>query len=148
MEPWECEAVATRSRLARMACDMATNHSMLIVEDHPIEREGLGAILRAEGYDVSLASNGRDALRHLRDTSPPPDLILLDMMMPVIDGWHFLEKITELKLAPKPHIIVTTGNGSIGKDWVVAHGCSAVVRKPIVIEALLAEVRQVLATPS
>jgi CheY-like chemotaxis protein len=131
-----------------MAYDMATNHAMLVVEDHPIEREGLGAILRAEGYDVSLASNGRDALQHLRDASPPPDLILLDMMMPVMDGWHFVEAVMKLGLTPKPHVIVTTGNGAIGKDWIKAHGCDGLIRKPIVIEALFAEIRQVLARQS
>jgi two-component system, chemotaxis family, chemotaxis protein CheY len=108
--------------------------------------DGLRMILRAEGYEVSVVANGKDALDHLTSASPWPQVILLDMMLPVMDGWRFLEKVENLKLTPKVNIIVMTGNGVIGKEWAVAHGCRDIIRKPIEVEALLAAVKESFAT--
>ena len=61
---------------------------ILIVEDDRAIREPLSVLLRGEGYRVSLAENGQEALRKLR-TEPSPDIIVLDLRMPVMDGWEF-----------------------------------------------------------
>ena len=65
-------------------------NSILVVEDDPATRAGLVSLLEAEGFAVRSAANGRDALDVLEGAAVPPRLILLDLMMPVMDGWQFL----------------------------------------------------------
>jgi two-component system copper resistance phosphate regulon response regulator CusR len=118
-----------------------SNRSVFVVEDNSIEREGLGVILSREGYDVTLLNNGRQALEHLR-RGQPPRAILLDMFMPILDGWHFLEEMAALKPEPPPRVIVMTGNLVIGRDWARAHGCDGFLRKPVSADDLLAELER------
>jgi CheY-like chemotaxis protein len=64
---------------------------VLVVEDHASARSTVTALLSSSGYDVVEAANGREALALLA-TGLRPDLILLDLVMPVMDGWEFLER--------------------------------------------------------
>jgi CheY-like chemotaxis protein len=68
----------------------STRHrcSVLVVDDDPDAREFLGLALRAEAYDVACVANGREALNHLRSHADTC-IILLDLMLPVMDGVHF-----------------------------------------------------------
>src|SRR5205823_6375304 len=68
--------------------------SILIVEDHADLRESLTEILEDEGYVVASAANGLDGLNYLQ-AHPPPRLILLDLKMPVMDGWEFRRRQQE-----------------------------------------------------
>ncbi len=61
----------------------------MVVDDDQTVRETLRDLLEAEGYDVTPAANGREALDRLHGAGPKPHLILLDLMMPVMDGWQF-----------------------------------------------------------
>jgi CheY-like chemotaxis protein len=63
--------------------------NVLLVEDDALIREGLALVLEAAGYAVRQAGDGQQGLRALR-TQSLPDVILLDMVMPVMDGWTFL----------------------------------------------------------
>jgi CheY-like chemotaxis protein len=63
--------------------------------------------------------------------------------MPVLDGWHFLERLRKPPAATGPPIIVTTGS-NLTREWAESHGCAGFVRKPIQETALLAEVRRCL----
>lgn len=63
--------------------------TILVVDDDPDIRSVVSAALAEEGFEVASASNGQEALRLLRGRGPRPDLILLDMMMPVMDGHAF-----------------------------------------------------------
>jgi CheY-like chemotaxis protein len=115
---------------------------ILVVEDNEVSRAGLAAVLRRAGYGVVPACNGEEALAALR-AGPPPGLILLDMLMPVLDGWHFLGR---LHLGgPHPPVVVTTGTAVVGREWAQDHGCAGCLRKPVDPEELLDEVRRVLA---
>jgi CheY-like chemotaxis protein len=62
---------------------------ILVVEDDDGAREALSLILESEGYDAPSASNGREAIERLGDQ---PNLILLDLIMPEMDGWEFLAR--------------------------------------------------------
>jgi CheY-like chemotaxis protein len=65
--------------------------TVLVVEGNEVMREGLAAVLRRQGYHVEAVADGRQALNHLRG-HPAPDLVLLDMLMPVLDGWALLKE--------------------------------------------------------
>jgi CheY-like chemotaxis protein len=86
--------------------------SVLIVDDDPDIREVLAETLEVRGFDVVTAANGADALAVLRDISVRPSVILLDLMMPIMDGYGFLEQWRrDPALASIPLAVVTAGHG-------------------------------------
>ena len=111
------------------------------MEDNEVTREGVAIVLRRAGYEVVLTANGEEALNHLR-TGLWPALILLDMLMPVLDGWHFLERLPQ----PRPRILIMTGT-ILTREWAEDNGCCGFIRKPIEPKALLEEVRRCLEEP-
>jgi two-component system chemotaxis response regulator CheY len=114
--------------------------TILVVEDNDICREGLAIVLRHEGYEVIAVRDGQEALNVLR-AGPAPELILLDMLMPVLDGWSFLQEMAQYPPIP---IIITTGT-ILTPEWAACHGCFGFLRKPIETDDLLAEVKRCLA---
>jgi DNA-binding response OmpR family regulator len=79
---------------------------VLIIEDDPETRDALAVFLQLEGYDVACASDGRRGLAVARER--PPDVILLDLMMPVLDGWGFrAEQKRDAALAGIPVVVVS-----------------------------------------
>src|SRR6478736_4724834 len=100
--------------------------TILVVEDNDITREGLAAVLRRAACRVATAENGQQALGVL-GADPPPDLILLDMLMPVLDGWHFLDR---LKRSPRKSVPVVVTTGTIlTPEWATQHGCAGFIKK-------------------
>ena len=114
------------------------HETILIVEDNDSARASVAKILENAGYRTDSAANGREALNYLQ-SRPSPDLILLDMLLPVLDGWHFLEEVQKTKKSTAP-IIVTTGT-VLSREWALDHGCAGFVRKPIDVDELLPEIR-------
>jgi CheY-like chemotaxis protein len=83
------------------------DHPILVVEDEPDIRDLMVALLESEGYAVSAASHGAEALARLQ-AGPVPCIILLDLMMPVMDGWAFCEeKEKNPVLAAIPIVVVS-----------------------------------------
>jgi CheY-like chemotaxis protein len=81
---------------------------VLIVDDDPDIRDSLREVLEDEGYEVATVANGREALDHLKASSPRPCVILLDLMMPVMDGWQFRkEQKQDPAIANIPLIVIT-----------------------------------------
>lgn len=120
--------------------------SLLIVEDNTIAREGMGVVLRQAGYRASLVADGEEA-RDFLERNPPPDLILLDMLLPGRDGWSFLEDLKhEAALASVP-IIIVTGLAIASPEWAKSLGASGLIRKPVDVPALLAEIGRCLCLP-
>jgi CheY-like chemotaxis protein len=112
---------------------------LLVVEDNEIAREGLALVLRRAGFVVVMAADGEEALAHLR-SGPPPDLILLDMMLPGTDGWAFLERRRREPAVASVPILITTGLGVASAEWAEALGAVGCLRKPIETETLFREV--------
>lgn len=84
-----------------------SNRAVLIVDDDEDIRQILADILRSEGYDSAMAADGREALQYL-ERHPPPCTILLDLMMPVMDGWEFARAArANPKFAEIPIIIMS-----------------------------------------
>jgi CheY-like chemotaxis protein len=116
--------------------------TLLVVEDNDAAREWAALLLRDGGYAVATAANGQEALEYLR-AGPPPDLILLDMLMPGLDGWHFLEQFQ--RDGPPAPVLVTTGT-ILTREWAEAHACRGFLHKPFEPEALLEEVHRCLSS--
>jgi CheY-like chemotaxis protein len=116
--------------------------TLLVVEDNEVAREGLANVLSRHGYAVALAANGKEALDYLAG-NPVPDLILLDMLMPVLDGWRFLEQLKQSGRLGTAPVVVTTGT-VLTREWAGDHGCAGFVKKPIEVEPLLEEIRRCL----
>src|SRR5437879_5696765 len=117
--------------------------SILIAEDNTIQRQGLALVLDQEGYQVTTASNGQDALNYLR-SGPACDLVLLDMMLPSRDGWSVLEeKNADEALAPIP-VIIMTALSIASKEWALSLGAIGFLRKPVEVEPLLKEIRRLV----
>jgi CheY-like chemotaxis protein len=115
-----------------------SEHAILVVDDDDDLRDTLQGILEAEGYDVVAAANGRDALDYLR-SNPLPCLVLLDLMMPVMDGWEFLlKKEADPYLASLPVVVITAA----GEANVRALAPRPVLPKPLSFERLMGAVEQ------
>jgi len=111
-----------------------------VIDDDAVAREGMRAILAREGYTVALAGNGREALDYLAGNLRTA-LILLDMLMPVMDGWQVLEFLRkDSRLAGIPVILMSVGITT--REWALAHGCTGYICKPIDVDELLREVRR------
>jgi CheY-like chemotaxis protein len=81
---------------------------ILIVDDEPDIRFLISEVLSDEGYTVAQATNGHEALAYLRAATPLPDVIILDLMMPVMNGWDFLQvRQQDPLLAPIPIVVVS-----------------------------------------
>ncbi len=96
----------------------------------------LGRFLELEGYQVEVAANGRQALERLT-AGMQPCVILLDLMMPVMDGWQFRrEQVRSPELAEIPVIVVSAA----GRDRIAEIDANAYLTKPVDLEQLLERV--------
>jgi CheY-like chemotaxis protein len=111
---------------------------VMVVDDDPDIRATLVGLLSDEGYRVIAAENGVSALRELRNGGEPPSVILLDLMMPVMNGAEFYaEKQRDPRLAAIPTIILSA-DGHIARKAPGYTGES--LAKPLRIEALLSAI--------
>jgi CheY-like chemotaxis protein len=112
------------------------NPNILVVEDDEDAREAMVALLQMKGYHAVSAANGRAALDYL-DQAPAPDLIILDLWMPVMDGWQFRsEQTRNPRLAHIPVIVVTALSDRADVD------ANEVIIKPVDVDRLLTKVDQ------
>jgi len=118
-----------------MADQPVIGKRVLVVEDDTDIQEVLTQVLELEGYEVIVADNGLKALERLNH-SKTPDLIILDMMMPVMDGWEFRAKQREdPRLADIP-VVILSANGSIQQRTAFL-GAAGFLKKPVELETLL-----------
>ena len=89
---------------------MAPTVQVLIVDDDVDIRESLAEVLEYLGFSTISAANGREALQLLRTAAQPPSIILLDLMMPIMDGYEFLEeRAKDPELEAIPVALLTAG---------------------------------------
>jgi CheY-like chemotaxis protein len=115
------------------------NFTVLVVDDDPNIRRMIVAALKREGYDFLEAPNGREALDVMRGEHP--DVVVLDLMMPVLSGWDVLrERAADPALRAIP-VIIISANRDPEVATAVAQGICAFLPKPFDIGALSALVR-------
>jgi signal transduction histidine kinase len=115
---------------------------LLLVEDDGELRSSLAELLRSDGYDVVGAANGSEALEYLR-RAPAPDLILLDLMMPVKDGWQFrIEQKRDPNISAIPVLAISADD----TPKAVAIDAEMYLKKPFQYTALLDAIRRVIDT--
>ena len=114
---------------------------VLVVDDDAAIRVTLKAFLESKGLLVDTAGNGAEAL-DLLNRGPLPDVILLDLVMPVLAGWQFLDlKAADERLKPIPVVLSTAfEHEGVRLNYVVA-----MLRKPFDLERLLQELRKAIA---
>lgn len=113
---------------------------ILVVDDDRDLRELVVELLRSEGYAIVQAANGEEALRHLRSGAPLPHLVLLDLSMPVMDGWRcHREMQADAALAAIPVVVVS---GRRDGEPAAPVPADRFLRKPFDDEAILAIVRR------
>jgi CheY-like chemotaxis protein len=107
---------------------------VLVVDDDGDIRDTLAELLESEGYEVAVAAHGEEALAYLR-SAPAPRLILLDLMMPVMNGFEFrAEQLRDARLAAIPVVVITAGRPSNASSL----NAKAVLTKPLGMFELLA----------
>ncbi len=112
--------------------------SILVVEDDDDIRNAMVDLLESEGYNTESAINGKDALEKLRRINQKPCLVMLDMMMPIMNGREFLDEVMkDSHLAPIPILIV-----SAIADKSNSKGSVGFLKKPIDIDVVLKVVSQ------
>ena len=113
---------------------------MLVVDDEPQVRATVREALALEGYDVTEASNGAEALALL--PTADPEAIVLDLWMPVMDGWAF----RKAQLASHPNVpVIIVSALDLSSERVEELRAHAVIGKPFDLEMLYAAVEEVLA---
>jgi CheY-like chemotaxis protein len=122
------------------------SETVLVVEDAPAVRAVMRQVLKRQGYTVLDAPDGAEALRLAAEHTGPIQLLLTDLVMPVLGGRQLTEQLTELR--PETKVLFTSGYTD---DAVVRHGLLetgvAFLQKPFAPEVLARKVREVLNAP-
>ena len=108
--------------------------TILIVDDDPGILDVLEQALTAEGYRVVLASNGREALARAAEAGP--DVMLVDLMMPVMDGWQFVRECRATSVCADTPVIILSAARAL-RDTAAELGVQAIVAKPFDLGDLL-----------
>ena len=118
---------------------------ILLVEDNDMNRDMLSRRLQRKGHDVLLAADGMQAI--LMAESEAPDLILLDMSLPVIDGWEATRQLKSMERMRNVPIIALTAHAMSGdREKALEAGCNDYDTKPIELPRLLGKIEALLGT--
>ena len=116
---------------------------ILYIEDNPENRLLMRRVLMAEGYVVEEADDGNSGLQTAAES--PPDLILIDINLPEIDGYEVTARLKQLpNLADVPIIAVTANVMKGDREKTLAAGCDGYIQKPIDIDLLPSQIESFL----
>jgi DNA-binding response OmpR family regulator len=129
-----------------MVSGMTTPPSVLIVDDEPNILLSLQFLMKKSGYDVRTSKDGEEALAEIERA--PPDVVLLDVMMPKIDGFSVCKSIRANPAWKDVRIIMLTARGrDVERDKGLALGADDYITKPFSTQEAIARVQSVLARP-
>jgi two-component system cell cycle response regulator DivK len=116
---------------------------VLLVDDYPDAREMYTAYLELSGFDVVEAGDGVEALQRAVDAAP--DIILMDLSLPVMDGWEATRRLKADRRTASIPVVALTGHALTGlSEGARRAGCDAFVSKPCLPEDLVREIRTIL----
>jgi CheY-like chemotaxis protein len=119
--------------------------SVLVIEDDEVLRSAMKMVLEWEGYQVLCAENGREALDLLnigKSMGKAPGLILLDLMMPVLDGWQFRDELQQDPALADIPVVVVSALSAADAPGVAAH-----IQKPFEVQQVLEAIRDLGPAP-
>jgi CheY-like chemotaxis protein len=121
---------------------MTSARAVLLVDDDPDIRDSVGECLRDEGYEVHTAGNGQEALDRLA-FGLRPSVILLDLMMPVLNGFEVLDALrARADWQAIPVVVVSANRGYEAEDM---RGVFSILRKPVPLEKMLETLERAVA---
>lgn len=116
---------------------------ILLVEDNELNRDMLSRRLRRQGYDVLVATDGAQGVSLAQ--AAHPDLILMDMQLPVMDGWEATRRLKQHQQTAHIPIIAQTAHAMAGdREKCLAAGCDDYTPKPVQLSQLLAKIAALL----
>ena len=116
---------------------------VLLVEDNEESRDALSRHLRRKGYEVVTATDGRQGLEAAR--AAPPDLVLMDMSLPVLDGWEATRQLKADSQTRHIPVIALTAHAMAGdREKALAAGCEEYDTKPVEFARLLGKIQGLL----
>ena len=119
---------------------------LLLVEDNEESRDGLSRHLRRKGFEVLVAADGRQGLEAAR--SGTPDLVLMDMSLPVLDGWAATRQLKDDPTTSAIPVIALTAHAMAGdREQALAAGCEDYDTKPVEFTRLLGKIHALLPGP-
>lgn len=118
-------------------------HTILVIDDQADERDALADLLRRHRYTVELAVSGHEALERLRQRPPLPAVVVLDLNMPVMDGWEFLAHMAEDDLLRSLPIVIISG-APVVRDAPLLPSSVTFVAKPVNSRALVRAIADML----
>ncbi len=124
---------------------MATDKTILLIEDDRETSATLSGVLESAGYTVRTATNGVEGQRIIE--SEQPDLVITDMMMPRMGGFPVLEYLRSLPKPPRV-IMITANEGGRHKAYAEMLGVDDYLRKPFAMDVLLESVERALSKPT
>ncbi|RKY31995.1 MAG: hypothetical protein DRP67_01630 [Candidatus Omnitrophota bacterium] len=126
---------------------MEKKKKILLIEDDPDTLVYISKILKREGYEVEEAENGEEGLKKFRETKP--DLVVLDIMLPGIDGWEVLKRIKSgLRSRKTPVVMLTAKDTDMDKLKGYEFGADFYITKPFNMEKLLLIIRNIISEHS
>ena len=118
---------------------------VLLVDDYPDAREMYTEYLEFSGFDVVEAENGMEALQQAIDAAP--DIILMDLSLPVMDGWEATRRLKADKRTASIPVVALTGHALAGHSKGAREaGCDSFLAKPCLPDQLVAEIKRMLET--
>jgi two-component system, cell cycle response regulator DivK len=118
-------------------------HRILVVEDHPLNLKLVRDVLEAAGFEVDAATSGEEGVRLAADR--PPDLVLMDLQLPGIDGVEAMRRMRSQPVALAVPIVAVTALAMAEDQAAVTRaGFDGYIEKPISVRALVGQVRHLL----
>ena len=121
------------------------NRTVLVVEDNDMNMQLVEYLLEEGGYNIVKAASGEEALSITRETEAPPDLILMDIHLPGMDGLSVVREMKSDHRTRKIPILALTAHAMRGdKDRFLEAGCDGYISKPIDVKTFLSSLEQYL----
>ena len=125
---------------------MTTTRKILVVEDNDMNMQLVEFLLEEGGYDIVKATSGEEALAMTRETEIAPDLILMDIHLPGMDGLSVVRAMKEDARTARIPILALTAHAMRGdRDRFLEAGCDGYISKPIDVKTFLSSIQQYIA---